>query len=154
MLTKHYKSTLFYVQRLLFSRYQNASSLDACLARLNESLSSTDASYFWPKRLHASQIERARDDETAWQQMTGRPRQRWTTGLLKPTTCLSHQNKYPVHLARCLSEQIRHKSRIVNIRVTDESRQDSHASIATGSLKSSLAGCKETGVQVGALPGL
>ena len=29
MITKHNKSALFYVQRLLFSRYPNASSLDA-----------------------------------------------------------------------------------------------------------------------------
>jgi len=38
MITKHNKSALFYVQRLLFSRYPNASSLDAWLARPDESV--------------------------------------------------------------------------------------------------------------------
>ena len=58
IITKHSKSALSYVLGLLFSRYPNASSLDAWIARLDESLSSTDASYFWLTLLHDSQVKR------------------------------------------------------------------------------------------------
>ena len=77
MITKHSKSTLFYVRQLMFSRYPNVSSLDAWLARIGESLSSTDTSHVWLTRLHASQVQREtmRQLGNRWQAGPGRDAQ-------------------------------------------------------------------------------
>lgn len=71
MITNHSKSTLLYVQRLLFIRYPNASSLDAWFARRDKSLSSTYASHVWGTWLQASQAQ---------QEMMREPGNRWQAG--------------------------------------------------------------------------